>query len=112
MQLPYSEEVNIGYLSRLFVNTTNCYKFFWFQAILSKLDGTQSRFTFDELINEMIADAWYMVTEYCLRLGPLGITDNLEEVVKYIHENYGFMSSEKREKILEFLQTTEDKNIA
>ena len=77
MQLPYSEELNIGYLSRLFDNTTNCYKFFWFQAILRKLDGVHCRFTFDELINEMIADAWYMVTEYHLRLGPLGITDNL-----------------------------------
>ena len=51
MQLPYSEELNIGYLSRLFDNTTNCYKFFWFQAILSKLDSEHSRFTFDELIN-------------------------------------------------------------
>lgn len=111
MQLPYSEELNIGYLSRLFDNTTNCYKFFWFQAILRKLDGFNNRFTFDELINEMIADAWYMVTEYHLRLGPIGITDNLEEVVKYIHQNYGFMSSEKREKILEFLQTTEDRKI-
>lgn len=112
MQLPYSDELNIGYLSRLFDNTTNCYKFFWFQAILRKLDGTHGRFTFDELINEMIADAWYMVTEYHLRLGPLGITDNLEEIVKYIHEYYGFMSSEKREKIIEFLQGTEDKKIA
>ena len=37
-----------------------------------------------ELIDEMIADAWYMVTEYHLRLGPLGIADNLEEVLKYI----------------------------
>ena len=100
MQLPYSDELNIGYLSRLFDNTTNCYKFFWFQAILRKLDGVHFKFTFDELINEMIADAWYMVTEYHLRLGPLGITDNLEEAVKYIHENYGFISSEKREKIL------------
>lgn len=111
MQLPYSEELNIGYLSRLFDNTTNCYKFFWFQAILRQLDGVHNKFTFDELINEMIADAWYMVTEYHLRLGPLGITDNLEEVVKYIHENYGFISSEKREKIINFLQTTEDKRI-
>ena len=111
MQLPYSEELNIGYLSRLFDNTTNCYKFFWFQAILRKLDGAHNKFTFDELINEMIADAWYMVTEYHLRLGPLGITDNLEEVVKYIHENYGFISSEKGEKIINFLQTTEDKRI-
>ena len=50
MQLPYSEELNIGYLSRLFDNTTNCYKFFWFQAILRKLDGVHCRFTFDELI--------------------------------------------------------------
>ncbi len=112
MELPYSEELNIGFLSRLFDNTTNCYKFFWFQAILRKLDGTRNRFTFEELIHEMIADAWYMVTEYHLRLGPLGITDNLEEVVKYIHENYGFLSSEKREKILAFLEETEDKKIA
>lgn len=111
MQLPYSDELNIGYLSRLFDNTSNCYKFFWFQAILRKLDGVHSEFTFDELINEMIADAWYMVTEYHLRLGPLGVTDNLEEVVKYIHEKYGFMSSEKREKILDFLENTEDKRI-
>lgn len=111
MQLPYSEELNIGSLNRLFDNTSNCYKFFWFQAILRKIDGTHCRFTFDELINEMIADAWYMVTEYHLRLGPLGVTDNLEEVVKYIHNKYGFMSSEKREKIIEFLQTTEDKRI-
>ena len=111
MQIPYSEELNIGYLSKLFENTTNCYKFFWFQAILRKMDGVRSRFTFDELINEMIADAWYMVTEYHLRLGPLGITDNLEEVVKYIHEKYGFAPAEKREKILEFLQEVEDKRI-
>lgn len=111
MQLPYSEELNIGYLSKLFENTTNCYKFFWFQAILRKMDGVRSRFTFDELINEMIADAWYMVTEYHLRLGPLGITDNLEEVVKYIHEKYGFAPAEKREKILEFLQEVEEKRI-
>jgi len=111
MQLPYSEELNIGYLSRLFDNTTNCYKFFWFQAILSKLDSKHSRLTFNELINEMIADAWYMVTEYHLRLGPLGITDNLEEVVKYIFDTYHFPSSEKREKIISFLETTEDKKI-
>ena len=111
MQLPYSEELNIGYLSRLFDNTTNCYKFFWFQAILRKVDRGHNRFSFNELINEMIADAWYMVTEYHLRLGPIGITDNLEEVVKYIHKKYGFMSSEKREKILDFLHKTDDKKI-
>lgn len=111
MYLPYSEELNIGYLSRLFDNTSNCYKFFWFQAILRKVDKGHNRFSFNELIDEMIADAWYMVTEYHLRLGPIGITDNLEEVVKYIHEKYGFISSEKREKILDFLHKADDKKI-
>ena len=113
MQLPHpeNEKLNIGYLSRLFENTTNCYKFFWFQAILNRLDGENNRFTFDELINEMIADAWYMVTECHLRLGPVGVKDNLEEAVKYIYSNYGFLSSEKKEKILEFLCNSDDKKL-
>lgn len=113
MQLPHpeNEKLNIGYLSRLFDNTTNCYKFFWFQAILNRLDGENNRFTFDELINEMIADAWYMVTECHLRLGPVGVKDNLEEAVKYIYSNYGFLSSEKKEKILEFLRNSDDKKL-
>ncbi len=112
MKLPYSEELNIGYLSRLFDNTTNCYKFFWFQAILRKIDCKHNQFSFEELINEMIVDAWYMVSEYHLRLGPIGITDNLEEIIKYIHENHNLRPSEKREKIISFLNGTEDKRIA
>lgn len=111
MQLPYSDELNIGYLSRLFDNTSNCYKFFWFLAILRKTDENHNRFTFEEIINEMIADAWYMVTEYHLRLGPLGITDNLEEAVKYIFGTYKFPSSEKRENVIDFLRTSEDREI-
>lgn len=111
MQLPYSDELNIGYLNRLFDDTTNCYKFFWFQAILRKVDKNHRQFSFSELINEMIIDAWYMVTEYHLRLGPLNITDNLEEVVKYIHKQYGFLPSEKTSTLREFLQNTDDKNI-
>ena len=72
-QLPYDEKLNIGYLSRLFDNTSNCYKFFWFQAILRKLTEEVARFSYEELVNEMIADAWYMVIEYHLRLGPVGV---------------------------------------
>lgn len=111
MQLPISEKLNIGYLSRLFDNTSNCYKFFWFQAILRKLNRDNNRFSFDELVNEMIADAWYMVTEYHLRLGPIGVTDNLEEVVKYIGVIHPFPSSEKRDKIIEFLKICNDKRV-
>ena len=111
IQLPYSEELNIGYLSRLFGDTSNCYKFFWFQAILSKLSSEHTRFTFDELINEMIADAWYMVTEYHLHLGPCSVTDNLEEAVKYIGTVKQFPAAEKRDVIISYLENNDDKKL-
>ena len=81
MHLPYAEDLEIRYLSRLFDNTSECYKFFWFQAIVSKILEGKRRISFEELIDEMIADAWYMVTEYHLNLGP---KDNLEALVNYI----------------------------
>ncbi len=109
--LPYDEKLNIGYLSRLFDDTSNCYKFFWFQAILRKLTEQKNRFTYDELINEMIADAWYMVTEYHLRLGPVGVTDNLEEAVKYIGQIMHFVASEKRDVIITYLGKSEDRKL-
>ena len=110
-QLPFDEKLNIGYLSRLFDDTSNCYKFFWFQAILHRITEEKRSFTYDELINEMIADAWYMVTEYHLRLGPVGVTDNLEEAVKYIGQVKRFPASEKRSIIIEFLENNDDRKL-
>ena len=37
MQLPNSDNVPIQHLSRLFDNTSECYNFFWFQAIVTKV---------------------------------------------------------------------------
>ena len=57
MQLPYSEELNIENFSRLFDNTSECYKFFWFKAIVGKVvEGTQE-ITYEDLADEMIAEA-------------------------------------------------------
>ena len=81
MHLPQSEELEVQYLSRLFDNTSECYKFFWFQAIVTKVLEGKNTITYEELIDEMIADAWYMVTEYHLNLGP---KDTLERLVHYI----------------------------
>ena len=40
----------------------------------------------------MIVDAWYMVSEYKLNLGP---SDMLEKTVLYIAETQNFLPSEK-----------------
>lgn len=108
MTLPYSNELEIEYLSRLFDNTSNCYKFFWFQAIIAKVLEGKAILTYDELINEMIADAWYMVTEYHLNLGP---RDTLEEVVDYIRASTQMKPSEKKENILKYLEHCDDREV-
>lgn len=108
MQLPYSDDLAVHCLSRLFDNTSECYKFFWFQAIVSKVLEGKECMTFEELIDEMIADAWYMVTEYHLNLGP---KDTLESLVHYVQKISGLKSSEKRENIINYISNCVDKEM-
>jgi len=75
MIFPQHEHVNTVYLQRLFDNMSECYKLFWFQAICEAAFEGEESVTFDRLLNRMIANAWYMVSEYKLNLGP---ADTLE----------------------------------
>lgn len=114
MHIPGDDNLKIEYLSRMFDRNrvSNCYKYFWFLAILSKITPENKTFSYDELITEMIADAWYMVAEYHLRLGPNNTTDNLEEAVKYVFfvlNQERIPSTEKREVLIEYLRNLKDK---
>lgn len=108
MQLPYSPELNIAHFSRIFDNKSESYKLFWFQAIMAKLVAGQTIISYGELVDEMVASAWYMVTEYHLNLGP---KDNLEALVQHIQQKSQMRPSEKRETILQYLAGCEDKEI-
>ena len=109
MKLPYSDSINTGYLARLFDNTSECYKLFWFKAIVTAVgDGKQS-LTYEELIDKMIADAWYMVTEYHLNLGP---KDTLQAAIELMKsKNPELKSSEKESVIIDDLANVKDKEI-
>lgn len=93
MQLPYSESLSIERLGRLFDKMSESYKIFWFQAIVNKVISGKKTLTYNELINEMITDSWYMVSEYKLNLGP---SDTLEKLVHYIYGVSGMKASEKK----------------
>ena len=108
MQLPHSDILDIAHFSRLFDNKSECYKLFWFQAIARKIKEGQKTITFKSLIDEMIADAWYMVLEYRLNLGP---NDALERVVHRLGEISNMKSCEKKEVILEYLEACNDKEV-
>lgn len=108
MQLPYTDQIEIQYLNRLFDNTSECYKFFWFQAIINKVLEGKEIITYEELIDEMIANAWYMVTEYHLNLGP---KDTLEKLVHYISDISNMKPSEKKDVVLKYLKNCTDREV-
>ncbi|MBR3201522.1 MAG: HNH endonuclease [Mogibacterium sp.] len=108
MQLPYSEKLNTASLARIFDNKSESYKLFWFKAILHEVGLGRSTISFRDLIERMIVDAWYMVSEYKLNLGP---ADNLEKTVLYIAEKEGFLPTEKEEVLLSYLRDSDDKTL-
>jgi len=62
-----------------------CYKFYWLEAIVQLISENRTEATYDEIINEMIANAWYSVLEFHIHLsgiwGDGSIKDNLERAV-------------------------------
>ena len=71
--LPESEHLNIAALSRLFSNTTNSYKYLFFLSFLDILNRRHfevlSPISFQELIVEILANAWYPHTFFKLSFG-------------------------------------------
>lgn len=74
-KLPQSERVNVSVLSQIFNNTTNSYKYLFFLSLLDILKrrnfDTLSPISFDEIIVEMLANAWYPHNYFKLSFGTL-----------------------------------------
>ena len=48
-----------------------CYKFCWLEAIVNLISEGITETTFDAIIDEMIANAWYSVREFHIHLSGL-----------------------------------------
>lgn len=81
----YYNALDIDGFSRMMNNPSFCYKFYWLEAIVQLISENRTEATYDEIIDEMIANAWYPVVEYHIHLsGILGngeVKDNLERAV-------------------------------
>lgn len=81
----YYNELDVEGFARMMKDPSYCYKFYWLEAIVKLISRNDTEATYDEIISEMIVNAWYPVTEYHIHLsGIFGvgeIKDNLERVV-------------------------------
>lgn len=103
--LPESKKIDINKLGRLFDNMSESYKLFWFQAIVESVINGKNILIFDDLINDMIASGWYMVSEYKLNLGP---SDTMEKMILQAFTKFGIKSSESHDRIIEVLNNKID----
>ena len=104
-KLPESNSIDIRRLGRIFDKMSESYKIFWFRAIIDSVNRGKTVLTYDELINEMIASGWYMVSEYKLNLGP---SDGLEKIILTVSDKLDLKASENRRKIVEVVGESND----
>lgn len=68
-QFRYDCNLNIEAFVHMLDDPTECYKFYWLDSIMQLIAENEESITFDKVISGMIADAWYSVQEYHLRMG-------------------------------------------
>lgn len=105
MYLPGNDKLNIQNLSRAFSDMSESYKIFWFNGIINVIESGKTEASYDEIINNMIVSAWYMVSEYHLNLGP---SDAIEKLILRAHEISNLKTSAKEDEIIDFINTCND----
>lgn len=81
-EIVYENNLDTDKFARMFNNKAQSYKFYWFEAILNLAVATEEDLTFEEIIDEMICEAWHTVTHYHLRLGPT-VNGNAENFLEH-----------------------------
>ncbi len=60
----YYNTLDIEGFSRMMKDPSDCYKFYWLEALVQLISEDKREATYNEIINEMIANAWYSVLEF------------------------------------------------
>ena len=86
----YYNSLDIRSFALMLKDPSYCYKFYWLEAIVHLISEGVTRTTFDEIIDEMICNAWYSVREFHIHLSGLGsdgsVRDGLERAILRLSE--------------------------
>lgn len=86
----YYNKLDIPGFMLMLKDPSFCYKFYWLEAIVNLISEDVTETTFNDIIDEMICNAWYSVREYHIHLSGLGqngeVLDGLERAVLKLSE--------------------------
>lgn len=85
----YYNILEVECFTKMLKDPSYCYKFYWLEAIVNLINENVCETTLDDIINEMIVNAWYSVVEYHIHLSGIvnGETrDGLERAVLHLSE--------------------------
>ena len=81
----YYNQLDIESFSQMMKDPSFCYKFYWLEAIVQLIAADVTETTFDAIIDEMIANAWYSVREFHIHLSGVQsdgkVRDGLERAI-------------------------------
>lgn len=97
----YYNTLEVESFSRMMESPSYCYKFYWLDAITTLILENTTQTTFNDIIDEMIADAWYSVVEFHIHLSGIVYKDkdNLEKAVTILKEHSDLNSNASRTEI-------------
>lgn len=64
----YYNNLDVEGFSQMLKDPSYCYKFYWLEAIVKLISANIAETTFNDIIDEMICNAWYTVLEYHVHL--------------------------------------------
>ena len=86
----YYSSLDMEGFSQMMKDPSYCYKFYWLEAIVTLISENVLETTFDEIIDEMIANGWYSVREFHIHLSGIqrdgNVRDGLERAILYLSE--------------------------
>lgn len=84
----YYNSLEIQSFSRMMDSPSFCYKFYWLDAIINLVTEDCDETTFNAIIDEMIASAWYSVAEFHIHLSGVIYKDkdNLEKAINKLRQ--------------------------
>ena len=100
------DDLKVRCFAMMLNKTTQCYKFYWFEAIIELLPD-KNEIPYAEIVNEMLWDAWFTVTKYHLRLGPIiegKSENNIEHAIHLIEHDPEVVQPMKKDLLFRIIE--------